>query len=203
MTFDSDAGARGAFARERCLPSGRLAAAAFLPLTLALAGDAPGAPIRTVEWVSQGRSSALPRRVLDVLEAPDEVTLLELIPESAARTEEGGFHDRSVAARGPLVDTMARNALSIALTDAFRRLQPDRFCFLPRHGLRLRRGTDVVDLVASFECERAEIHTSWGEEGALGVDEAAQTQFDALFDRAGARRARRPPPPSFAPEPED
>jgi hypothetical protein len=199
MAFDSDAGTRGASARERPLPPGYLAIAATL--ALALGGHAWGAPVGLVEWISQGRSSPLPPRVLDVLGGPEEVTLLDLVPESAARTEEGGFHDRSVAARGQLVDAMSRNALSVALTDALRRLQPDRFCFMPRHGMRLRRGADVVDLVASFECERAEIHTSWGEEGAVGIDEAAQTQFDALFDRAGARRERRPPPPPFAPEP--
>lgn len=197
MAFDAEAETRDTSAQRRPMPHRRLATAATL--ALALSGHAQGAP--NVEWVSQGRSSPLPPRVLDVLGAPEEVTLLELVPESAARTEEGGFHDRSVAAQGQLADTMARNALSVALTHAFRRLQLDRFCFMPRHGMRLRRGADVVELVVSFECERAEIHTSWGEEGALGIDEAAQTQFDALFDRAGARRELRPPPPPFAPKP--
>jgi len=197
MAFDSDVETRDTSAERRPLPPRRLATAT---LALALGGHAWGAPLGLVEWVSQGRSSPLPPRVLDVLGGPEEVTLLELVPESAARTEEGGFHDRSVAAQGQLADAMARNALSVALTHSFRRLQLDRFCFMPRHGMRLRRGADVVDLVASFECERAEIHTSWGEEGAVGIDEAAQTQFDALFHRAGARGERRPPPPPFAPK---
>jgi len=179
-----------------------LGALAGATLALGLVGDTRGAMPPPVEWISQGRSSELPRRILEVLETPDEVTLLELIPEVAAREPEGRFHDQSIAARGELAGAMARNALSVALTQSFRRLQPDRFCFLPRHGFRLRRGEEVVDLVASFECERVAIHTSWGEEGALGIDEAAQTQFDALFGRAGARSRPRPPLPPYAPGPE-
>jgi hypothetical protein len=136
-----------------------------------------------------------------VLRAPDQVTLLGLVPEVGPTSGER-FHDRSVAARGELVEALARNALAVALPQSFRRLQPDGLCFMPRHGFHLVRGDDVVEIVASFECERAEVHTSWGEQGALGVDEAAQTQFDAFFARAGVRRGRRAPPPGYAPEPE-
>jgi hypothetical protein len=64
------------------------------------------------------------------------------------------------------------------------------YCFDPRHAIRASTGTQTVDLVICFECERIEMYSP--DKSLVGTDATAQPALDVALKRAGVPLGKRP-----------
>jgi hypothetical protein len=132
---------------------------------------------------------AVPRRAAARLRSDfaraEKVELLRLqpteLPEAGPPPKSSvTFHDQPIlrsvvlsseqAARAgkQVTDSIARNPVLMTA------------CFYPRHGIRLTRGAQHVDLVICFECETVHVYRGGAME-RLNIDEAPRAALDAFL----------------------
>jgi hypothetical protein len=126
-----------------------------------------------------------------VLEAPEAVELLALVPfptvvEAPLKAGERSFHGFRVRSSGPLEDARAAAALIELLREGVARGDGKvALCFLPRHGLRVSRGEDRVDLVVCFECFQIRCYDARGERADLQTSAALEPEVTRFFEERG------------------
>ena len=128
----------------------------------------------------------------DVLEEPDSAELITLVPfppisdENPLGAGEEAFHDYKVISRthvqdaavtGELLDLIHRGVAASDGTVAA--------CFNPRHGLRLHRGDDVVDLVICFECLSIDLYQADGTRQDLRTVDTVEPEVTRIYEAQG------------------
>ncbi|MCP3918791.1 MAG: hypothetical protein GY711_24860 [bacterium] len=114
---------------------------------------------------------------------------------SAGRLGPGdeAFHGYKVLRSGPLVNQGARGQLIELVLQGVRESDGTvAECFNPRHGIRARRGEDVVELLICYECLALQVFGPGGEQYASATTSAAvETTVSRIFDNAEASVLRR------------
>lgn len=99
-----------------------------------------------------------PREVLEILQSPDEVTLMAVDPEIGEHDEEAEpdtserFHGCRVLGSARIPYSGRRKAVGEALIAANRGGSGWSLCLDAHYALRLSRGEQTVDLLICFEC---------------------------------------------------
>lgn len=115
----------------------------------------------------------VPRPVADALNAPDEFILYSLEPGGLGKLKDDDkvdaktFHGHTILGQTEVKDAATRKKL----VTAFNRGVGDHDgsvagCFMPHHGIRVRSGKHVVDLVVCFMCAQVKVYEN-GKEGEL------------------------------------
>ena len=132
-----------------------------------------------------------------VLAAPEALELLALLPSPSGEDrllapEEDAFRGYRVLGRA-VVDGAEERAQLVGLVrrgiDAAGKETAS--CFLPRHGLRARRGDATVDLLLCYECLRARIYGAGAEPAEVATGAEVEPELTALFRAHGLRVAGR------------
>jgi hypothetical protein len=129
----------------------------------------------------------LPPKVQAVLENADTFTLFSLNPDPGIRHHKakedfqhyeilGQLNIPSRTTRTKLIDAL--NA-GIAASD-----QTAGMCFNPRHGIRVKKGKDTVELLICFESRQILINSPWGTNGLLTTPDPGPT-FNKVLKTAG------------------
>lgn len=122
-----------------------------------------------------------PKPVAEALAAPDELVLYSLEPgkfgdkDGAPNT----FHGHTILGRTEVTDAKTQKRL----VDALKRGVSDHdgsvaACFIPHHGLRVRKGDQVIDLVVCFKCAQVNVY----ENGTRGEGVLISTSPRATFN---------------------
>lgn len=104
----------------------------------------------------------VPKPVAEVLAAPDEFVLYSLEPGKMGDKDGADgktFHGHTILGQTEVKDAKTQKKL----VDAFNRGVRDHdgsvaACFIPHHGLRVRKGERVVDLVVCFKCAQVNVY---------------------------------------------
>jgi hypothetical protein len=120
----------------------------------------------------------------NVLENAEVLELLSLDPVPLKEHPEEGFHGYAILGAVKLNDSVKRKALLRALYAGITNSDGSvAACFNPRHGLRAKLGSEVVELVICFECHQIETHATNGR--SVLTDASAQPVFDKALTDAG------------------
>lgn len=126
-----------------------------------------------------------------VLAAPDELELFALAPSPAPgdpppAPDEDSFRGYRVTGRAA-----AQGEEMAALVGLVRRGinagGDGAACFLPRHGLRARRGDATVDLVVCYECQRAKVYGAAAEPALVTTASTVEPELSAAFRAHGLK----------------
>lgn len=136
------------------------------------------------------RRNALTSSTIRSLEQADEWVLYSLNPISIEALQpedprpEEVFHDFPVLGKTVIKDPSATLKLLRALNSGIANFDGMAAnCFNPRHGIRAKLGSEVVDLVICFECQQIVIHAT-NRESVL-TDDSAKPVFDKALTDAG------------------
>lgn len=141
--------------------------------------------------------------VLAILASPDSVELYSLKPlshvgsrEEIAEWQKKGdmFHFEGVMGKVEIKDPRERQALLDAFREAkaaFPKGSSGDGCFVPHHGMRLRKGSQVADILICFTCGHAYYHLDEKKAGSSGVakDYEYARPFDVILTKHGIKLA--------------
>jgi hypothetical protein len=155
-------------------------------------GDAPrvvGGPFRYT-YILQ--PNVIPSAAREALEAPEKVELLSLDPDRRHRQKGGGFHAWKVLGRTEVKDKGQQKELTKAFITCVEESDGlGAACFDPRHGIRVTRKGQVVDLVICFECLQADCYSGDKQENSLFITRSAENVFDQVLRKAGVPLAEK------------
>jgi hypothetical protein len=101
------------------------------------------------------------------------------------------FHGYRVLGRVDVAKGAQRDQLVQALHDALASAGYGlAYCFDPRHAIRASVGTETVDLLICFECDKILLHLP--DTSFVSIGKGAQPVFDAALKRAGIPHGKRP-----------
>ncbi len=130
----------------------------------------------------------VPAKVWEVLASADQLELLSLVPLSANERAEKAwgskekFHGDGVLGRVVLKDQEEREWLIENLEGGLRHSDQGAMCFFPHHGIRAKKGDQVVDVLICFSCHWAYIYTTEGKkEYYISGSYSRARVFDHLF----------------------
>jgi len=135
-----------------------------------------------------GRS--IPDHVLQALQSAEQFEMLSLDPQRPREKPAEEFHSWKVLGR-TRVEVASREKIVEALkSGVFWHNSTSYRCFNPRHGIRLTRGAQTMDLVICFECRQVEVYIKDERAEGFLVSGSPQSVFDETL-----RSARVPLPP--------
>src|SRR5688500_15722314 len=111
-------------------------------------------PVLLVTWLfgpsAHGQAKKLPDSVPEALTKAEKVELLSLDPEHESKgAVKDGFHGWKVLGRTELKEDDRRKVLE-ALEKGVPGDKGGARCFIPRHGIRVHKGKETLDLVICF-----------------------------------------------------
>jgi hypothetical protein len=123
---------------------------------------------------------------IKALQSADTYEVLSLDPTDQSEEPADSFHGWRVLGRTVVNDTETRHKLNEALRKGAEEY-PNYVsaCFIPRHGVRVTHGEDVVDLAVCFECLHAEVFENNVRENGFPISEVPQAVFDELLRSKG------------------
>ena len=152
---------------------------------LAALGCAARERMHSVGSREAGVREALPEPWRTVLEQSDSMELLALDPFTG-----GPFHGHGIRGRAVVRQPAERRRLIEALYLGINRAEGAAACFVPRHGLRVRRGTLVLEFEICFECGYFEVGSVDSQLSSGGSTTAsAEAVFDAALRAHGLSKA--------------
>lgn len=141
-----------------------------LPLALALALAA----CEPLSVTRDGRDDAvryqLPPGAIAILDHADELVLFALGDRDDEGAEGERFGDRPVLGRVELAEHDRRYVAS-ALYRGIHRAHGQALCFVPHHGIRARRGDEVIELLVCLSCFQMAFVGEEGPNIAIASDE--------------------------------
>ncbi|CAN5555649.1 hypothetical protein BH09PLA1_BH09PLA1_18910 [soil metagenome] len=124
----------------------------------------------------------MPAVALHALRNSDRFELFVLDP----RASDGGFHGHAILGQTLITDRSVQLRLTDALQSGARWNNGSRYlCFNPRHGIRVTRGGQVIDMLICFECRQVYVFRGETRISVCTVSEAPQATFDAVLRQAG------------------
>jgi hypothetical protein len=139
----------------------------------------------------QAEQNQLPPDVVAILNGGDSFMLLSLEPLAVASASQDIFHGHAVLGRAEIHDAGQRRHLLQALYGGIANAEEKiARCWSPRHGLRVFRGNEVVDLVICFEC----LHLYWHFRGSglVLTNRSPEITFLNALESAGLKRPGMP-----------
>ena len=128
-----------------------------------LFGSSLGLGIALSLFGRQAEQNELPPGVVEILNGGDSFMLLSLDPLAGANASQDMFHGHAVLGRADIRDARKRKDLLQALYGGIANAEGKiAKCWSPRHGLRVVRGSEAVDLIICFEC----LHLYWHYHGS-------------------------------------
>ncbi|MDB5309245.1 MAG: hypothetical protein JWO38_3447 [Gemmataceae bacterium] len=134
-------------------------------------------------------SRQLPHPIATVFDQPDDVVLysLEPAPPGAAATDPARetFHGHTVLGKTAVTNQLTRRKLFAA----FRQGVDDHdgsvaACFIPHHGLRVRSGQHVVDLVICFKCAQVQVYADGAATESVLISTSPRPTFNEVLRAA-------------------
>ena len=111
----------------------------------------------------QAEQNQLPPDVVEILNGGESFMLLSLDPLAGANASQDMFHGHAVLGRAEIHDARQRKDLLRALYSGIANAESKiAKCWSPRHGLRVARGNEAVDMIICFEC----LHLYWYYQGS-------------------------------------
>jgi hypothetical protein len=107
-------------------------------------------------------------------------------PESDQR-----FHGASVLGKMTVIDEKDRKKLVDAFRLGVEESTMSALCFFPRHGIRLKKGSETVDLVICFQCMQVHIIKD-GQQKGVGISDGPRKTFNSVLEAAGIQLAKAP-----------
>jgi len=127
------------------------------------------------------RSEHMPSHVEQALDEAQEYELLSLHP----RLSDGEFHFHRVLGRVKIDDRAIRKQLNDALKRSFRQSEGRSGNYgKPRHGIRVSRSDEVVDLRIDFEGGNVQIYRNNEPDGSFPITDSAQAFFNDVLKKA-------------------
>ena len=134
--------------------------------------------------------NAVPAPVMKALQNGDQYELLSLDPDRSSPPAPGNFHRWKVLGRTTVADAATRKRLNDALRAGARENNNAvALCFNPRHGIRVRQGDSVLDLVICFECLQVEVFEGEQRGASFLTSDSPQSVFDEVLREAGVALA--------------
>ena len=143
-------------------------------------------------------------RQRDILENNEQFVLYSLDPGSVWSTSDADgnpilgkvykekFHKYGVLGKTQITDKNTKLQLVKTLYSGLDGGNPlGIMCFDPRHGVRVMRGGQTVDLLICFECEQIHVYTASADR-RVHFSNASQKLFDAVLKNAKVPLAKRP-----------
>jgi hypothetical protein len=126
-----------------------------------------------------------------VLAAPDELELFALAPSPSTADQplapgEDSFRGYRVTGRAAAEGEEMAELVGLVRRGINAGGQ-GAACFLPRHGLRARRGDATVDLVVCFECQKAKVYGAGPEPAAVTTASTVEPELSAAFRAHGLK----------------
>jgi hypothetical protein len=150
-----------------------------------------GGPLKQNQITPQNR---IPEAVERLFDKAETFELYSLDPERRTDKEgkvvevKDGFHGWQVLGKTEVKGEAERKRL----VDALRLGAEDNFgmvagCFIPRHGLRLKGGGKMVDLVICFQCLQVQVFGDGEKQKGFLTTGEPQKEFDATLKVAGVK----------------
>lgn len=140
----------------------------------------------------EGRDDAvryqLPARVIAILERADSMELFALgdLERDGEPATGERFAGRPVIGRTSVQDPHDSSAVARALYRAVHHGSGQMLCFAPHHGVRARRGSDVIELAICYSCLQMKIVGDDGPNVPIAPWELMHA-IDSRLERAGLR----------------
>lgn len=151
-----------------------------LPVALALALAA----CEPLSVTQDGRDDAvryqLPPGAIAILDHADELVLFALGDRDRGNGDGEHFGGRPVLGRVEVADR-DRRYIASALYRAIHRAHGQALCFVPHHGIRARRGDDVIELLVCLSCLQMAIVGDHGPNIAIATSELWPL-FGSIFE---------------------
>jgi len=136
-------------------------------------------------------SNPIPARIERLFDQAETFELYSLDPDvdPGARGDKAEtFHGWKILGKTGIKEPAVRKKL----VDALRLAAEDNAgavaaCFIPRHGLRLTAGKEIVDLVICFQCLRIQVYVNGSMSKGFLTTGDPQKEFDAALDTAGVK----------------
>lgn len=198
-----------------CLPFGIVALfalsfkASWLRTMTAIAfqGSALAAAYLAYAWllytpyllVNAGYANKHPENVLsadaqNVLNGAETLELFALSPEKGserAPTRET-FHGYVVRGKFRVTDQTQRMEVVEAIQQGIKGSNGRvAMCFIPRHGLRVKKGTSQLDMIICYECRKIEVHHD-GKPDAVATTATSEAKLNELLHNAEIPRNPEP-----------
>jgi len=133
----------------------------------------------------------IPRPVVEAFDNPDSFILYSLEPArpvvggEEAKPDAETFHGHTVLGRTEVKDAVTRRKLAAA----FSRGVSDHdgsvaACFIPHHGIRVRKGKSVVDLVVCFKCAQVYVYVNGEQTETILISTSPRAAFNEVLERA-------------------
>jgi hypothetical protein len=123
----------------------------------------------------------IPKEGLDVLENGQVFTLLSLDPEPGTKAT-NTFHGFRILGDVQIKNESERHAILDALYAGMALEGPEAMCFNPRHGIHVKMGNRVEDLVICFEC--GQIYFYGASEGKLVINGTPTAVLNRILSAA-------------------
>ncbi len=139
--------------------------------------------------------NTLPGPVLESFQDADEIVLYSLEPHpSKIDPDDQIFHGQGlILGETVIADAETRRSILTALESGVREHDgPVPSCFDPRHGIRIRKGEQVQDLVICFECVQIHWYQNDERAGHFRTSPTPQPVLDAILKAADVPLAAKP-----------
>lgn len=129
----------------------------------------------------------LPQPVADTLDAPDEFILYSLEPAGIGRNKDNDktFHGHTILGQTEVKDAATQKKL----VAAFRRGVRDHDgsvagCFIPHHGISVRKAKRCIDLVVCFKCAQVKVYENGKEGELILISTSPRNTFNEVLKQA-------------------
>lgn len=137
------------------------------------------------------RQRAAARDLANSIRAADSIDLLSLATADGIGPTNGPFHGYEILGTLP-VPAANRSTLADTLSDAVADSPPRLVaCFYPRHGLRIRAGSTITDVIICFECSTLYVKRE-GTSERFNVENSPEALVNSWLDVSGIKRTAGP-----------
>jgi hypothetical protein len=117
----------------------------------------------------------------------DQAEVFELYSLNSFKPGEG-FHGFSVLGKKEIKSDKDRKklleVLRLGVEDNYGFVSP---CFSPRHGIRLKKGAETIDLVICFQCSSVQVFKNDKKDQGFLISDGPQKTFNAVLKAAGVK----------------
>lgn len=139
-----------------------------------------------------GNDNEIPPAALKILQNADSFELLSLDPSRELRPADGGFHGWKVLGSTTIKEAATRTKLLDALAKGVAENEGEvAGCFNPRHGIRAKKGQEIVELVICFECLSAQVYVDGKAGKGFLLTSSPQPTFNSVLKQAGVALPKR------------
>jgi hypothetical protein len=142
-------------------------------------------------------SSKIPRQVAEALDGPDRASSapysfvvyslepLSPVMQGAQPNAKETFHGHTILGQTEIKDTVTRRRLVAAFNHGVSDHDGSvAACFVPHHGVRVKQGTQTIDLVICFMCAQVKVYINGQESETILISTSPRATFNEVLDHA-------------------